>query len=268
MTIPSYDPKLIHPLFPRACSVLTRSETEGAGGALFVPVEIAPTTWNQRITSPKMEPTQSSRMYKDDRDFTAHGGEHRFSEMAYSSLFGHHGSFQEYVQTAKMTTYGLSCDQIADVLERDSRTILQWQQALGKKSQRFHLALCTLIGLTLTFIQMDEIWSYLKRKKRQLWVFITLEAETKFWINFELGSRTGQTANPLLKNLVSLMRKGFEHFLLITTDKLAASEKAIANNLKKVHYAYLQIVKQRRNKRLVTVKKRIVQGKEANFGFN
>ncbi len=61
---------------------------------------------------------------------------------------------------------------------------------------------------------------------------------------------------------------------MITTDKLAAYEKAareadlfeIANNLNKIHYAYLQIVKQRRNKRLVTVKKRIVKGKEINFG--
>ncbi len=71
-------------------------------------------------------------------------------------------------------TYGLSSDQIADVLERDSRTVGPWQKALGKKSQSFHLALCTLIGLTLTFIQMDENWSYLKKKKRQLWVFITV----------------------------------------------------------------------------------------------
>ena len=76
-----------------------------------------------------------------------HKVEHRFSETAYSSLFGHHGSFKEYVQTAKMTAHGLSTEQIADILERDRRTILEWQKALGKKSESFHLALCTLIGL-------------------------------------------------------------------------------------------------------------------------
>ncbi len=96
-----------------------------------------------------MEHIQSKTKLKDDRDFTAHGGEHRFSETAYSSLFGHHGSFKEYVQTAKMTAHGLSTEQIADVLERDGRTILEWQKALGQKCQSFHLALCTLIGLTL-----------------------------------------------------------------------------------------------------------------------
>jgi IS1 family transposase len=106
----------------------------------------------------------------------------------------------------------------------------------------------------------------LQQKKRQLWLFITLEAQTKFWVNFELGSRNSRTAHRLLRNIVYLMPWGFEHFLLVTTDKLAAYEREIANCFEKVHYAYLQIVKQRRKKRLVTVKKRIVNGKETDFG--
>ncbi len=112
----------------------------------------------------------------------------------------------------------------------------------------------------------DEIWSYLQKKKRQLWLFIILEAQTKFWVNFELGSRTSHTAHRLLQNLVALMPWGFEHFLLVTTDKLAAYEKAIANYFGKVRYAYLQIVKQRRKRRLVTVKQRVVKGKASDFG--
>ena len=115
-------------------------------------------------------------------------------------------------------------------------------------------------------IQMDEIWSYLRKKKRQLWLFITLEAQTKFWVNFELGSRTSHTAHRLLRNIVCLMPWGFQHFLLVTTDKLAAYEKAIANSFQNVRYAYLQIVKKRQKRRLVTVKKRIVKGKETDFG--
>ena len=113
---------------------------------------------------------------------------------------------------------------------------------------------------------MDEIWSYLHRKRRQLWLLITIETKTKFWINFELGSRTCYTAHRLLRKLVYPMPWGFEHFLLVTTDKLAAYEKAIAQYFHKVRYAYLQIVKQRRKRRLMTVKKRIVKGKETDFG--
>ena len=155
---------------------------------------------------------------------------------------------------------------LGHVLERDGRTILEWQKALSQKCESLHLALCSLIGLTLISIQMDEIWSYLRKKKRQLWLFITLESTTKFWVNFELGSRTSHTAHRLLRNLVYLMPWGFEHFLLVTTDKLAAYEQAIAKHFEKIRYAYLQIVKQRRKRKLITVKKRIVKG--LDFGQN
>jgi len=56
-----------------------------------------------------------------------HGGKHRFSESGYFDLFGKYGSFREYEQTAKFTSYGLSPDTIADVIQRDRKTIEQWQ---------------------------------------------------------------------------------------------------------------------------------------------
>ena len=248
MSIPPYDPKTIHPIFPVFCPCPHCEYYQDLDNYIT----------KAGTYSVKSGPEPRQRLY-------CHGGGHRFSETAYSPLFGRHGSLREYVQTAKLSTYGLSTDQIADVLEHDARTILQWQTALGQKSREFHLALCSLIGLTLTFVQMDEIWSYLRRKTRQLWVFISFEARSKFWLNFELGSRTGHTAKRLVKNLVYLMPWGFEQFLLVTTDKLAAYEKAIAQGFRHVRYAYLQIVKQRRKRRLVTVKQRLVKGKESDF---
>ena len=48
------------------------------------------------------------------------------------------------------------------------------------------------------------------------------------------------SANRWLNFLVFLMPKGFNYFLLVTTDKLAAYEKTIANHLTKVRYVYLR----------------------------
>jgi len=62
-----------------------------------------------------------------------HGGKHRFSETGYSDLFGKHGSFKEYEQTAKLSSYGLATDAIADVLQKDRRTIEQWQKSYWTK---------------------------------------------------------------------------------------------------------------------------------------
>lgn len=112
--------------------------------------------------------------------------------------------------------------QAEDVLERDPRTITQWQEALGTKSQQFHFWLCTVIGLTLNFLQMDELWSYLKRKLQQLWVFVGFEADTKFWLHFELGSRTTHTATRLLKQLTLFISSHTDCLVRVATDKLSA----------------------------------------------
>ena len=64
------------------------------------------------------------------------GGKHRYSETSYSGLRGKQGSFKEYEQAAKFFCYGLSADAIADVLEKDVRTI--WLLSMSKKSKLFH----------------------------------------------------------------------------------------------------------------------------------
>ena len=112
---------------------------------------------------------------------------------------------------------------------------------------------------------MDELWSYLKNKNQQLWVFIALESTTKFWIGFELGSRTIYTANRLVKGIKELGRWGKDNILKVATDKLAAYKKALENIMSNIPYSYLQIVKRRIKRRLVTVKKYFVKGTAKDF---
>ena len=192
--------------------------------------------------------------------FYCNGGKHRFSETGYSDLFGKHGSFKEYEQTAKPSSYGLGTDAIADVLQKDRRNIEQWQKAVGQKGQQAHLFLCFTIGLTILYLQMDKIWYYLNNKSQQLWVFIALESKTKFWIGFELGSRTICTANRLVKGIKGLGKWGKDNILKVATDKLAAYKNALENIM-----SYLQIVKRRIKRRLVTVKKCFVEGTAKDF---
>ena len=65
--------------------------------------------------------------------YYCHGGGHRFSETHSSELKHKQGSMKDYEQTAKLSCYGLSSEQIADVLDRDVRTIEHWLSGLGKK---------------------------------------------------------------------------------------------------------------------------------------
>ena len=57
--------------------------------------------------------------------------------MQYSELGGKHGSGKKYRQVCKMSSYGLSAEPIAEVLERDMSTIRDWLAAIGNKSQLF-----------------------------------------------------------------------------------------------------------------------------------
>jgi len=197
--------------------------------------------------------------------FYCHNGRHRFSETGYSKLFGKHGSFKEYEQAAKLAAYGLSAEQIADVLGRDIRTVETWLKAIGQKGQQFHIFVCLAIKIKILFLQMDEMWSYIKNKKRQLWVFIALEAETKFQICFELGSRTICTANRLVKTMKKSGDWDNGHILKVTTDKFAAYKNALKKYMKDIPYVYLQIVKRRVKCRLITVKKVFVKGSDKDF---
>jgi hypothetical protein len=152
-----------------------------------------------------------------------HGGKHRFSETRYSDLFHKQGSFKEYEPAATLSKYGLSIEQIADVLSRDVRTVARWLTAIANKSKQFHLFICLAMQLNLLSIQLDDIGSHLVTKGKPLWVFIAVEAQTQFWIGFELGSRPVYTANRMILQIKRLGRWSGEQLVKITTDTLAAS---------------------------------------------
>jgi IS1 family transposase len=82
-------------------------------------------------------------------------------------------------------------------------------------------------SIILQFVQMDKLWSYLKRKKCQLWVFISFEVSSRFWLGFELGSRTLHRANRLVAQFKRFGNWMGETLLKVTTDKLAAYKNAL-----------------------------------------
>jgi len=106
------------------------------------------------------------------------------------------------------------------------------------------------------FIQMDELWSYLRHKNNQLWVFIGFEVDSRFWVNFELGSRTTHTATKLVKQIkhyIGILSRVIP--LKITTDKLVAYKNALQSVFNDIEYVYLQIVRKRVKMRLVNSQK-------------
>jgi len=185
-----------------------------------------------------------------------------FSETAFSDIYGKHGSFKEYEQCCKLICYGLNADEISDVLNHDVRTILSWIKCISNKAEKVHAFFS--ISLLINFLQLDELWSYVKNKNKQLWGFTSIDAKSRFWLNFELGSRTKYTANKLLKRLSEMILIPPSETIKFTTDKLSAYVHAIETHFSG-KYAYLQIVKKRYRRILITVKKVFVKGNALDF---
>jgi IS1 family transposase len=135
----------------------------------------------------------------------------------------------------------------------------------GKKKWSISSSYLYNLKIKVIFLQMDELWSFLKAKQHQLGVFIAFEASSKFWIHFELGSRTNHTANRLVAPVKRVGDFAHGKVLKITTDKLAAYKHALQKHFASSKYHYLQIVKQRFKRRLVTVKKCFVSGTNTDF---
>ncbi|OQW90381.1 MAG: hypothetical protein BWK79_20080 [Beggiatoa sp. IS2] len=114
----------------------------------------------------------------------------------------------------------------------------------------------------------DELWSYCRAKSNKLWVFIGFEASAKFWINFELGSRTQCTAYRLVKQIRDFGDFSQKRVLRLTTDKFAAYQRVIAAVFFDIPYRYLQIVKRRVKMKLATVNKVFVKGTSRAFPKN
>ena len=85
-------------------------------------------------------------------------------------------------------------------------------------------------------IQIDEIWTYVKKKQYRLteeekldltigdqYVFVALDADTKLVPTFTVGKRTGETAARLLIDL----RRRLEYRVQITTDAFSQYEDAM-----------------------------------------
>ena len=119
--------------------------------------------------------------------------------------------------------------------------------------------------MTITGLQIDELWSYLGNKTKRLWLFAGIEPNTKFWIYFELGSRTKNTALRLVVGIRSLIGFNKGITIKITTDKLSAYRHALTTGMGDLKYVYLQIVKIRFKRILITVKKCFVKGSSDDF---
>nr|QNO54557.1 hypothetical protein KENJCFKB_00017 [Methanosarcinales archaeon ANME-1 ERB7] len=150
---------------------------------------------------------------------------------------------------------GVGVAMIADVTGKQEKTVERWirriaphcevliKQELCKRNHNF----------SSLYLQMDELWSYLWRKKSKIWIWAAIDVVTRLFIAFHVGDRSGDSAEALIKTIKARIR---DVPGLITTDGFEAYVEKIKAYFKGSRYA--QVVKERKGGRISRVYKKVI----------
>jgi len=149
----------------------------------------------------------------------------------------------------------VSVAMIADVTGKQEKTVERWIRRIAphceglitqELSNRKH-------SFSSMYLQMDELWSYVWRKKEKVWIWAGIDVLTRLFIAFHIGDRSGDSAKALIE-LIKARIHGTPR--LITTDGLEAYVEKIKQYFKGSMYA--QVVKEWKNGHIARVYKKVI----------
>ena len=118
------------------------------------------------------------------------------------------------VQILGMMVEGMSMRAIARLTGASKNTIVKFLRDAGEACARYQDG--TLRGLTCKRIQVDEIWSFVGMKQKNVpaerkgefgvgdvWTWTAIDADTKLAVTWLLGDRSGNTAKVFMADIAS-----------------------------------------------------------------
>jgi IS1 family transposase len=91
---------------------------------------------------------------------------------------------------------GMNMADISEVLEHSESTITRWLERSGVHSGRLHDQ--WFRNLVLRHIQVDELFTRVRRWAKRVWVWTAQDAESKAWVTWHIGGRKQADAHHLL----------------------------------------------------------------------
>ena len=155
---------------------------------------------------------------------------------------------------------GVSISAIARVERIAWNTVARWLEKAADTCRRFNNGRIT--GFTVEELQADEIRSFIGAKTRTTWIFVAIEVWSRLWLSTVVGRRSYRNTLALVRDVSS--RMDFAKLPLIVTDGFDFYEKVV----RRVFGAaalYAQVLKTRRNDRIVKVERRALMGASWRF---
>jgi IS1 family transposase len=158
-------------------------------------------------------------------------------------------------EVAQMSVEGVGKSFISRIKGISWNTVASWQQKAVKFAKQANEDL--LHGYELIELQADEICTFVGSRNNQTWIHTVLEVWSRLWIGSVVGRRSYRNVKRAINEAVSNGR--FTHRFLFTTDGYEPYAWA-AKSVLGISCIYAQVIKKRRNNRVVRVNRNLIAG--------
>ena len=162
---------------------------------------------------------------------------------------------REFDQVANLRVEGVSISATARLTGRSRNTIARWLDRASTTAERFNQQM--LRDFEIIELQADELYTFVGSKSRAMWLFAIIEVSSRLWVGSRLGRRSYRNTKAVLKDVI--LRGRLVGLPLIATDGFEYYFGAIVD-LIGCACVYGQVIKTRRNNRIVRVERRLKIG--------
>ena len=162
---------------------------------------------------------------------------------------------REFDQVASLRVEGVSISATARVTGHSRNTIARWLERASTAAKRFNRGM--LRDFEIRELQADELCTFIGSKSRLTWLFATIEVWSRLWAGSVLGRRSSRNATAVLNDVILRGRlvgcpliatDGFEYYFGVIVCLFGST------------CVYGQVLKTRRNDRVVRVERRVKIG--------
>jgi transposase-like protein/IS1 family transposase len=158
-------------------------------------------------------------------------------------------------QVAALSVEGLNKSAIARVRQIAWNTVARWLEKAAHSCRRFHDR--RIATLAVGELQADEIRTIVGSKKHPIWIFTAIDVWSRLWPATVVGRRSYRNTLALFQDLAS--RMNLERVPLIATDGFGFY-KRVVRRIFGPTCLYGQVIKTRRNDRIIKVERRALIG--------
>ncbi len=159
---------------------------------------------------------------------------------------------REFDQVASLRVEGVGISATARVTGHSRTTIARWLARASTAAKHFNYRM--LRDFDLIELQADELCTFIGNKSKACWLFVTIEVSSRLWASSHVGRRSSRNTAAVLNDVI--LRGRLTGCPLLATDGFAYYFAAIRRLIGPV-YVYGQVIKTRRNDRVVRVERRV-----------